>query len=77
MRINRRAKAWSLIFFFVTVVLMYFVDVDSCASYVQTWAGLAPAQFLLTGIVTGAALLHMPSDARESKEVLNVSLSPA
>lgn len=72
MRVYRRSRAWALAFFSISIVLVFFVRIDSCASYVETWFGLAPVQFILTGLALTGAYLAMPVHPRAQHEARQV-----
>lgn len=68
MRVYRRSRAWAMGTFAISIVLIFYVSIDSCASYIQTWLGLAPVQFVMTGLALVGAFLTMPTSPAQSHE---------
>ena len=73
MRIYRRSRAWALAFFAISIILVFYVRIDSCAAYVETWLGLAPIQFIMTGLALNGAFLAMPTRPDKKHEASQVS----
>ena len=73
LRVQKRSRAWSFALFAITVVLIFFWRPNSCASYLLNWLGLAPAQFLLTGLAANGAWWLMPHHPNSAHPVLQVS----
>ena len=74
LRVQKRSRAWSFALFAIMVVLIFFWRPNSCASYLLNWLGLAPAQFLLTGLAANGAWWLMPHHPNSAHPVLQVGV---
>lgn len=72
MRIYRRSRAWALAFFAISIALIFYVRLNSCAAYIETFFGLAPINFILTGLALTGAFLAMPIRPGMRPEALQV-----
>lgn len=73
MRIYRRSRAWALAFFAISVALIFYVRLNTCAAYIETFLGLAPINLILTGLALTGAFLAMPIRPNTRPEALQVS----
>ena len=62
-------------FLLVSFALLWFVHVDSCASFVLSWLGFLPPQFAMTVIVCVKCYLFIPLKPAEEDHVLQAPLS--
>ncbi|KAK9813803.1 hypothetical protein WJX73_010334 [Symbiochloris irregularis] len=60
MRIYRRSRAWALAFFAISIVLIFYVRLNTCSAYIETFLGLGPINFILTGLALTSSFLTMP-----------------
>ena len=74
MRMQRRSRAWALAFFAISIVLIYYVRLGSCAAYIQTWLGLGPINFILSGLALSSAFMTMPIRPNSQPEALQVGV---
>lgn len=43
-RLHMRLRVAVVVFFALSITLLWFVKYNSCRSYIQTWAGILPVQ---------------------------------
>ncbi|KAK9808451.1 hypothetical protein WJX73_006949 [Symbiochloris irregularis] len=51
-------------FIFITTVVLWFVEVNTCWSYITTWTGLLPLQVVGAALVWQLCWLYMPKDPK-------------
>ena len=70
---QKHTRAWNFALFGLTVVLLFYWRPQACSSYLENWLGLAPAQFVLTGLAINGAWWLMPSHPSINHPVLQVN----
>ena len=76
MRVYRRSRAWAFASFALTVVMVFFVKMNSCNSFILTWLGIGPANLIFTGVAIAGAYMSMPTSPTKKYEPLQVPALP-
>ena len=73
MQAHRRMIAAGL--FLISFVVLQFVKLNSCASYLESWLGFAPVYVVETAVAVGGAYFFMPKNPDLQDPILRVSES--
>ena len=71
---HRRLIAAAL--FLVSFVVLQFVKINSCSSYMESWLGFAPVYVVETAVAVGGAYFFMPKNPDLQDPILRVSARP-
>ncbi len=74
MQAHRRLIAAAL--FLVSFVVLQFVKINSCSSYMESWLGFAPVYVVETAVAVGGAYFFMPKNPDLQDPILRVSARP-
>ncbi|KAL0035255.1 hypothetical protein WJX79_008828 [Trebouxia sp. C0005] len=72
MQAHRRLIAAAL--FLVSFVVLQFVKINSCSSYMESWLGFAPVYVVETAVAVGGAYFFMPKNPDLQDPILRVWL---
>lgn len=70
MQAHRRLIAAAL--FLVSFVVLQFVKINSCSSYMESWLGFAPVYVVETAVAVGGAYFFMPKNPDLQDPILRV-----
>eukprot|EP00208_Stichococcus_sp_RCC1054_P005346 CAMPEP_0206142186 /NCGR_PEP_ID=MMETSP1473-20131121/15880_1 /ASSEMBLY_ACC=CAM_ASM_001109 /TAXON_ID=1461547 /ORGANISM="Stichococcus sp, Strain RCC1054" /LENGTH=1445 /DNA_ID=CAMNT_0053537075 /DNA_START=238 /DNA_END=4575 /DNA_ORIENTATION=- len=73
-RLQIRNKGYAVLFFLISMILLFYVNLDSCASYSETIVGLLPMQICLSVISIGGCFAYMPQSPGRVQPVLQIWL---
>ena len=55
-----RARRFPIVFFIICIVLLAFVKLNSCSSYIEAWLTLLPMMVVMTVVSLVAAYIFEP-----------------
>lgn len=55
-----KARLYSIFVFALCLILLVFVKINSCATYLQTWLGLGPMAAMETATIISNMFFYMP-----------------
>lgn len=73
-RIQMRNKGYSVVFFVVSLVLLFYVEINRCSSYAESWIGLLAPQVVLTIVSIWGCFSYTPKNPDLVAPVLQVWL---
>ena len=59
--------------FLISFIVLQFVKLNSCASYLESWLGFAPVYVVETAVAVGGAYFFMPKNPDLQDPILRVS----
>mmetsp|Transcript_17938 Transcript_17938/g.53981 ORF Transcript_17938/g.53981 Transcript_17938/m.53981 type:complete len:703 (+) Transcript_17938:404-2512(+) len=63
LRFQVRFLSYSVAFFIICCILLWFVKLQSCASFVETWLGFSPLFIVMTVTCVSMAFIYQPKQA--------------
>lgn len=68
-----KARLYSIAVFALCLILLVFVKLNSCATYIQTWLGLGPMAAMETATVISNMFFYMPKTPDLKEPMIQVS----
>eukprot|EP00884_Botryococcus_braunii_P022793 jgi/Botrbrau1/9198/Bobra.0236s0025.1 len=73
-RIYKRSRSWAVLFFIISLILLFFARINTCSAFATVWKGLAPVELVMTMVICVSAYIFMPIDPNVEKPILWTNL---